>query len=155
MHIRALGFTASFIALVTFANAAHAETEFEGALCFTSASAACHAEGWSTGCFGARYAPRDLGDNGPDTELSLFARTFAVGFMLPSGNPVSPTLYNVTMSKVARGGYTHPVKFRLKAQTPSAPTPSTQNITFRGVFANWDEIAGCTMEFNSALTKKP
>ena len=144
------------MALASMTVVASAETEFNGALCFTSANAACVAQGWNAGgCFSTRYAPRNVGTNGPDTELSLFSDDFAVGFKLGSGNPVAATPFTVSMAKVARGGSTHPVGFRLTSQTPSAPNTATPTISMNGVFTNWDQITGCTMGFRSAATRHP
>ncbi len=134
---------------------AQAETEFNGSICFTSANAACQAEGWNSGaCFAIRYAPRNIGTNGANTELSLFNRTFAVGFQMNSGNPVSATPITVSMAKVARGGYSYDVGFRFISQSPASPTQSTANITFTGQFTNWDEIIGCTIQFRGAATRQ-
>lgn len=137
------------------ASLAHAEIEFEGSLCLTSVSPACQ-PAWSKGaCFAARYAPRLIGSNGADTELSMFDRTFAIGFKLASGNPVAATNYSVAMYKVARGGYRHGVGFRFMSQVPATPLANTPSITFTGVFTNWDELAGCSVTFRGATTLKP
>lgn len=132
-----------------------AETEFRGGLCFASVNAACTAVGWNAGtCFSIRYAPRNVGINGPDTELSMFDDGFTVGFQLPSGNPVAAAPYTVNAAKVARGGYVHPLGFRLTAHGPAAPTTATPFITMTGVFTNWDETVGCTVNFRAAVTRQ-
>ena len=132
-----------------------AETEFEGSLCISATNTACQAAGWNAGyCLGVRYAPRNVGTNGADTQLSLFGQNFAVGFALASGNPVSSAFLNVTAAKVAGGGYTYPLKFRLTSHSPAAPATTTPNIVFNGVFANWDEIPGCNVTFRAATTRR-
>ena len=132
---------------------AHADTEWNGSLCFNSATPQCTAAGWNpNGCFNIRYAPRNVGANGPDTELSLFNPGFAAGFRLASGNPVSSTPYTVTIAKVARGGYTYPVGFRFATQIPAVPTLTTATISMTGFFTDWDQIAGCTYGFRAAAT---
>ena len=132
-----------------------AETEFRGGLCFESVNAACTAVGWNAGsCFNVRYAPRNVGTNGADTELSLFSGSFSVGFRLALGNPVVATPYTVDAFKVARGGHSHPLGFRLTSHVPAAPTTATPNITMAGFFTNWDEATGCTVSFRAAVTRQ-
>jgi len=143
------------ICLFAAAPLAHAEIEFEGSLCLTAVTTACQPDWQKGSCFLVRYAPRSIGSNGPDTELSLFGRTFAVGFKLPSGNPVAATPYTVSMAKVARGGYSYNLGFRFASQTPSAPLATSPSITFTGAFTNWDEITGCTVTFRGATTLRP
>lgn len=143
------------ICLAGSTSLAQAEIEYEGSLCITAVSPACQPDWDKGGCFGVRYAPRSIGTNGPDTELSLFDRTFAVGFKLASGNPVAASPYTVSMAKVARGGYRYNVGFRFISQTPAAPLASTPSITFTGAFTNWDELPGCTATFRGSTTLKP
>lgn len=134
---------------------ANAETEWSGSLCFTSATPQCTAQGWdASGCFAIRYAPRNVASNGADTELSLFSSSFAVGFKIPTGNPVASTPYTVKIAKVARGGYVYTGGFRLASQTPAAPTAASTTISMTGFFTNWDEIVGCTYGFRAAATLK-
>ena len=147
---------ASFLALSGMVSLAQAETEFNGSLCFTSVNTACQSQGWNAGgCFGVRFAPRNVGTNGADTEISLFARDFAVGFRLASGDPVAAVPFTVTAAKVARGGLTYSLGFRLTSLTPTVPTTSTGSLSFVGVFTNWDQITGCTVNFRGAGTRAP
>lgn len=149
---RTLLATAFFVVSTSLASA---ETEWSGSLCFISATSQCTAQGWeANGCYSIRYAPRNVASNGVDTELSLFNPSFAVGFKIPSGNPVASTPYTVQIAKVARGGYVYTGGFRLASQTPAAPTAASTTISMTGFFTNWDGIAGCTYGFRAAATLK-
>lgn len=141
--------------LAAGAGSAQAETEFEGSLCINAVTAGCQPD-WGPGaCFTARYAPRNVGTNGADTELSIFDRTFAMGLRLSSGNPVAPDFYLVSFSKVARGGSVYRAGFKFISQSPAAPTTSTNSIILSGAFSSWDNITNCTVGFRAALTRKP
>lgn len=141
--------------LMASAGYAHADIEFEGALCITAVTSACQPDWGPGGCFTVRYAPRAIGTNGADTELSLFDRSFAVGLKLASGNPVAATPYSVRFAKVARGGYTYTGGFRFTGQSPATPLATSPTVSFTGAFSNWDEIAGCTVSFRGSTARRP
>ena len=141
------------IGLFTSSCFAAPAAQYTGGLCFTSTSDQCQ-EFWTTDtCFSVRYAPRNVGSNGPATRLSMFSGTFAIGFALPTGNPIGD-VKEVSASKIAIGGYSFPMGFRFISQSPTSPISSTANITFVGTFTNFDEIENCTVNFRGAVTKR-
>ena len=145
----------SVLAMFGSMTSAYALTDYEGSVCVTSLTNACLQEGWTVdSCFTSRYTPRDVGDNGTRTQLSLFSRTFAIGFAMFNVNPVSNKPIAITAAKIARGGYTFDMGFRLISQSPATPTTSTKEITLVGSFTNWDETPGCTLNFRGAYTRR-
>jgi hypothetical protein len=146
-------FAIAVLAIFGMFSSAEARTEYEGAVCITSVTTACVDEGWVVGpCLASRYSPRGVVGNGTQTRLSVFARTFAVGFGVDA-NPVSSRAIKVNAAKVASGGYMFEMGFRLTSQSPLSPNSSTNEITLSGVFTAWDEIPGCTIGFRGAYTR--
>jgi hypothetical protein len=148
-------FVIAVLATLGSTASAYALTEYDGGVCVTSVTNQCVEQGWFVDtCFASRYTPRGLSNNGRVTQFSLFSRTFAVGFDVFDVNPISNKPISITTSKVARGGYTFNMGFRLTSQSPAAPTTSTKEITLVGSFTNWDEIPGCTLNFRGAYTRR-
>jgi hypothetical protein len=132
-----------------------AAAEFQGSLCFVTASPACVAEGWSAGgCFAIRHSVPVMNGR-QSTELSMFDRTFSVGITVSGNFPLGATYRNVTAHKVAGGGYSYGMQMRILSRTPAAPTNASQSFVMTGGFSRWDEITGCTMGWRAAGTLQP
>ena len=129
--------------------------EFSGSLCLTATNATCSANGWNAGgCFATRFLPPNIGDS-PNTQLSIFSRTYATNFIRSPGSLVGRTYRPVDVTKVAGGGGTYSATMRFTTQTPTAPTTSTEFLTMTGNVDGWDNIPGCVVTFKAAHTRCP
>jgi hypothetical protein len=151
--VKGLAPTIAAILGLTATSAMAAKVEFRGALCLTSVNPTCLAEGWNTGCYsGSGYSPRNLGDNGPQTRLSLFSMFFAENYTLESGNLVGDTFRTVAGTGVGRGGFTFTSQMKITSQSPAASklTETTPSVTIIGSINDFDGTPGCNIEFTAA-----
>lgn len=131
-----------------------ANVEFTGSFLITATSSGCSGV-WPVGeeLF-ARFAPRALGDNGPDTRLSAFSRTYAFNYTLRGTTWTS--LSKVTEGTyIGRGLLEWSSAMKVTTQTPSSITASTIFVTLVGQISNHSGLANCTVAFRSALARRP
>lgn len=131
--------------------AAAARVEFRGGLCILTASAPCTTfEETSVGvCYQMRYAPRNLGDNGPATKVTLIEFGGAQNYTLPSGSLIGTSYQTVNGTGVYRSGFTFTSPMRITAQSPATLTTAT-SVTITGNIKDFDSIPGCDVKFLGA-----
>lgn len=143
-------------ALALMATAASAQIiEFRGAVCLTSVTAACSADGWSVGdCLLMRYSPPNIGTNGAGTEFSVLGQSFGANYGLAAGSLVGATFVPVQGTHVGRTGYTFNSTMRITGQSPP-PSNTSTGVSLVGGITGFDATLGCTVNFRGSGTKRP
>ena len=147
------GLAIAALAVALAAPAAAAEVEFRGAFCITTVNAACTAVGWVTGCnVNFRFSPRNLGDNGGQTRLSLFDGFLSANYTMASGSPNGATLKPVAGTRFGRGVSEFNSQWKITSQQPAPATllATSTSVTFSGTITGFDNIAGCQISFKAA-----
>ncbi|WP_237153387.1 hypothetical protein [Oryzibacter oryziterrae] len=141
---------------LSVASAHAAVVEFRGAICLTSKTTACTADGWDVGdCFTMRYSPRNLGTNGPSTEFTLLGPAFADNYELATGSLVGTTFKAVKGTHVGRTGYAFSPTMKITKQTPATPTATSPTLAILGNITNFGDTTGCTIGFSATGVNRP
>lgn len=148
--MRRLAITLSTLCLLAVPAQA-ARIEFRGTFHITSANQTCiDAGSASVGeILSLRYNPRNVGDNGPATRVSVFDRFFAENYTLPSGSLIGTVFQNVDGAGIARGLFTFPAQMRITAQQPATLQLSTVSVTLTGNIKDFDAEPGCQIGFKA------
>jgi hypothetical protein len=154
MRVQTKGICASALLAVILASpSTAAEVEFRGAFCVLTTTAQCTVPGWVAGCHvNFRFSPRLLGDNGPQTRLSLFDGFLSANYTMASGSPYGTVLLPVAGTRFGRGVSTFNAQWKITTQqpTPAALIATSQSVTFRGAITSFDNIPGCSITFKAA-----
>ncbi len=127
-----------------------ARIEFRGSFHITSASPACVDDGYPIGYFFTfRYNPRNVGDNGPSTRLSILDPNLMENYTLQSGSLIGTTFRLVDAAGIARGFFTFPAHMRITSQVPATPTLTTVSVTLNGNIQQFDSDPNCQIGFTA------
>lgn len=136
--------------------AAAQTVEFRGALCLTSATAACSTAGWNVGdCFLMRYSPPLLGTNGTGTEVTLVGQSYADNYSLDTGNLTGTTMKPVIGLHIGRTGYAFSSTMRIQNQKPSPLLSTSTSVNFTGNISNFADSANCTVAYRASGSLRP
>lgn len=146
-------FAALFFACPLVSVSQAAEVEFRGAFCVTSITNACSLPGWVPGCHtNFRFSPRNLGDNGAKSRLSIFDGFLAQNYTMASGSPYGNTFRDVSGVRFGRGVAQFSSQWKITNQTPAPAnlTAASAFVSFNGAITGFDNIDGCDITFKAA-----
>lgn len=124
-----------------------------GDLTFTSKTAGC-----SYNMVGdhliARLRPAGLGDNGTNSNLTMFYQDYAQGFAVP-GPFFTPNFKVARAADIGSGFGNYPANTYIKflTQSPATIIPSTNYIIATGQIVGFDYTPTCTVNFSVMLQK--
>lgn len=128
-----------------------AKVEWRGTMCITVVAAACPAGDWEVACYGMRYRPPNLGDNGTATHFSFGNENFRYGLDLDSGSLIGTVFQPVSQTSVTAFGFSPPgTSLRFTSQKPLALAATTKSVEIAGTIKDVDGNSGCNLTFRAA-----
>lgn len=130
-----------------------ATVEFQGMFCLTAASPVC---GWEVACQSTmRYLPPNLGDNGPQTNITIYKTLNAENLNLPTGSLVGSTFKTVNGTGLWRYVFFFTAQMKITKQTPSILTDTTPFVNIAGKVKDFDGTPGCDIDFRATGALRP
>jgi hypothetical protein len=96
-----------------------------------------------------RFRPPNVGGNGPDTSLSIFAPYEAMNYRLLTGSLIGNTLQTVNGTGVFSGGGTFSAKARITSQQPAELVDPVTQVLLTGDIEGFAGEPTCTVTFSA------
>ena len=126
-----------------------ANVQFFGRFHFTAGNATCVAIGDIQDPLFMRFAPPNLGTNGPQTRLTTIGRQTGDNWTLASGTLVGTTYKNVTSTGMGFSAGQFTTKMRITSQVPAVLTATTPSVIIKGNVQNYAGDTSCTIGFTA------
>ena len=124
--------------------------QFFGRVHLTSANATCVANGDVGNPSFMRFAPPNLGTNGPQTRLTIInGGQNGDNFTLASGSLVGTTYKSVTRTGIGFNGGQSTTLMRITSQVPATLTDTTPSVIIKGNIQDDYGDVGCAVGFTA------
>jgi hypothetical protein len=136
-----------------------AQVVWEGELYLETVTPACATGDFRTGFFSSHFhavfRPANLGDNGPDTFLSLITPRSAFQYTFPGQDFGNGTFSATGIGGTAKVFTWNTSKFTLASVKPAQLAPNTQTIVLKAKITNFLSNAACTVTVIAGLGLRP
>jgi hypothetical protein len=126
-----------------------ANVQFFGRFHFTAGNATCVAISDIQDPLFMRFAPPNLGTNGPQTRLTTIGRQTGDNWTLASGSLAGTTYKTVTATGMGFSAGQIVTKMRITSQVPATLTATTPSVILKGNVQNYAGDTGCTIGFTA------
>jgi hypothetical protein len=132
--------------------ASAARVEFVGAMNILAITTACTTaqETAVNQIYHMRYNPPNLGVVDSRTSLSFHDQGGSQNYTLPTGSLIGTTFQTVAGTGIYRYAFTYSTTMRITSQVPSTLTTATNSVTLVGNINDFDDVAGCNVQFRAA-----
>lgn len=148
---------AAFPLLLLFSTSALADNgEFVGPFNVKATSAGCNGYPQLGAGRLIRYFPPEVGDNGPETNVTIREWDYAgltQNFSLDSGSLIGTTLKTVSAAVIGQAAFSGTAKMAINSQTPATIAATTKSIKIAGRIVGFHGDSACTVVFEATVYK--